>query len=244
MKKFIIVLILVLIFFFLGYKRIENEVKTWEEIETQEIILEENLAEKTIAEIIQEVAVFEKNEYYLEDLNKDGFLEALVISLSNDSSAVDLTLIKIINSEGDFEKIGSLFLEEYFSGLPFVEETKDIKQNNVQEIVVNLNLGGAANQTHAILEYQDGFNFVSLKEESGEKRRAIFLIGASAMHHQFYLLKEREIIEINSWQDFENDFSLMCQANVYILENNVFVFNQKLSEELLKKLGDDCLLEE
>ncbi len=238
MKKFIIILIIIIIFFFF-WQRIEEHVKDLDDIKVPEIVLEQDLAEKTKEQIIKEVALFNNVEHYSEDLNKDGFLEVLITSLNEDMDKAHFVLIKIINKKGNFEKIGSLLLERNFSGTPIVKETKDINQNNIKELVVDLNTGGVATQTHGILEIKDGLNFVILKKD-GETKEAIFLIGASAMHHQVYYLKDKQIIELSARQELEEK---MCEVKAYELKNNKFVFSQSLSDGFLEKAGEDCLLE-
>ncbi|MDD5606386.1 MAG: hypothetical protein PHN37_00775 [Candidatus Pacebacteria bacterium] len=237
MKKIIFILILIISLTFF-WRKIEEQVNTWDNIEIPEIVLEKDIEETTLEEIIKDNALFNNYEYYLEDLNKDGFLEVLIISLSPEKSTAEFLLLSLTDKKGSFDKKGSLVLEKEFLGTPFVIKTQDIKKNNVQEIVVDLNTGGVATQTHGILEWQDGLKLVII-EKQGEKKEAVFLIGSSALHHQFYYLKDREIIEIIAWQEQE----LICEINVYELKNNIFIFNKEKSDELLKKAGDDCLLE-
>ncbi len=242
MKKLISFLIFILIIFsfFFFWRRIEETVKTWEDIETEDIVLKEDLEEINLEGIIKENALFDNYEYYLEDLNKDGFLEVLITSLSSEKSTAQFVLLSLIDKKGSFEKRGSFILEKEFSDIPLVERTQDIKNNNVKEIIINLSIGGVAAQTHAILEWQDGLRLINL-EEKEEKKQAIFLIGSSAMHHQVYYLKDRQIIEVNAWT--ETDQELNCFVKVYELKNNIFSYNQGLSEELLETIKDDCLLE-
>ncbi len=235
MKKIILIFIIVFVFSFFWWDRIEKEVQTWQDIEKEEIVLKEDIEELTIEDIANKVAFFDNKNYYIEDLNRDGYSEILVISLSEEKSTAHFVLVSVLDKKGTFEKRGSLVLEREFFALPSVQKTKDIKNNNVQEIIVNLNTGGVATSNHAILKWDDGLSFVKV---NGEK--AIFLVGSSSMHHSLYYLEKEKIIEINAWYEQEEKF---CEVKVYQLKDNLFVFDEDLSEEFLEKLGDNCLLD-
>ncbi len=243
MKKIILIVIflIIVVFFFFFWQRIEETVKTWEEIEEKEIVLKEEIEEKTVEEIVEQLALFDNKNYYLEDLNRDGFLEVVIISLSPEMNTAHFVLISLIDKKGDYQERGSLILEKDFSAIPFIEETRDIKNNHVQEIVVDLQAGGVATQTHALLEWEGGLRLVTLIDQEGEERDAIFLIGASAMHHQLYYIEEETIVEINAWRELEEEIN--CIVNAYRLKDYFFIYDSERSAEMLEKAGDDCLIE-
>ncbi len=245
-------------------KKIEEEE---EEIElSQELTAE--IIEKNVGEIINKVLPLNfdrKNaEYLIDNLNNDGWLEIIVTACLPAAKAqyyekAYLGVLKVLNSRGDYQKIGELEFGEpitMFRAIPKVaelddlESLQDIDDDGQKEIILYLGAGGASNEAYGIFDLdwsKQEINWLNMRYESGAVQPTFLLKGGSVMHQETFQLNDingdgrLEIIEksggfIGSSQVKEEEWlkeeNWEWQKKVYRWDEGVFSYDKELTAKV------------
>lgn len=242
-------------------KEKEEEIKLSQEL-TAEMI------EKNVGEIINKVLPLNfdrKNaEYLIDDLNNDGWLEIIVTACLPTTKAqyyekAYLGVLKVLNKEGDYQKIGELEFGEpvtIFRAIPKVaelddlESLQDIDGDGQKEIILYLGAGGASNEAYGIFDLdwsKQEINWLNMRYESGAVQPTFLLRGGSVMHQETFQLNDidgdgrLEIIEKNGGfigsslveeEDWLKEENWQWQKKVYRWDEGVFSYDKELTEQL------------
>lgn len=182
----------------------EEEIKLSEEV-TREMI------EKNVGEIINKVLPLNfdrKNaEYFIDDLNNDGWLEIIVTACLPTAQPqyyekAYLGVLKVQNLEGDYQKIAGLEFGEpvaIFRDIPKVaelddlESLQDIDGDGQKEIILYLGTGGASNEAYGIFDVdwnRQEINWLNMREENGSVQPTFLLRGGGVMHQETFQLED------------------------------------------------------
>lgn len=182
----------------------EEEIKLSEEV-TRETI------EKNVGEIINKVLPLNfdrKNaEYFIDDLNNDGWLEIIVTACLPAAQAqycekAYLGVLKVRNLEGDYQKIAGLEFGEpvtIFRDIPKVaelddlESLQDIDGDGQKEIILYLGTGGASNEAYGIFDVdwnRQEINWLNMRYENGSVQPTFLLRGGGVMHQETFQLND------------------------------------------------------
>ena len=182
----------------------EEEIKLSEEVAREMI-------EKNVSEIINKVLPLNfdrKNaEYFIDDLNNDGWLEIIVTAClptaqSQYYEKAYLGVLKVLNSKGDYQKIAGLEFGEpvtIFRDIPKVaelddlESLQDIDGDGQKEIILYLGTGGASNEAYGIFDVdwlKQGINWLNMREENGSVQPTFLLRGGGVMHQETFQLND------------------------------------------------------
>jgi len=183
----------------------EEEIKLLSEEVTREMI------EKNVGEIINKVLPLNfdrKNaEYFIDDLNNDGWLEIIVTACLPAVKAqyyekAYLGVLKVLNSKGDYQKIAGLEFGEpvtIFRDIPKVAELddlgslQDIDGDGQKEIILYLGTGGASNEAYGIFNVdwdRQEINWLNMRYESGAVQPTFLLRGGGVMHQEIFQLED------------------------------------------------------
>ena len=182
----------------------EEEIKLSEEV-TREMI------EKNAGEIINKVLALNfdrKNaEYFIDDLNNDGWLEIIVTACLPTAQPqyyekAYLGVLKVLNSKGDYQKIAGLEFGEpvtIFRDIPKVaelddlESLQDIDGDGQKEIILYLGTGGASNEAYGIFDVdwpKQEINWLNMRYENGSVQPTFLLRGGGVMHQETFQLDD------------------------------------------------------
>ncbi len=242
-------------------KEKEEEIKLSQELTAESI-------EKNVGEIINKVLPLNfdrKNaEYLIDDLNNDGWLEIIVTAYfptaqSQYCEKAYLGVLKVINSKGDYQKIGELEFGEpvtIFRAIPKVAELddleglQDIDGDGQKEIILYLGAGGASNEAYGIFDMdwnRQEINWLNMRYESEVVQPTFLLRGGSVMHQETFQLNDidgdgrLEIIEKNGGfigsslvkeEDWLKEENWQWQKKVYRWDGEVFSYDKELTAKV------------
>lgn len=188
--------------------------------------------------------------YTVADLNHQEGPELIIgtiediSDLSSRPATAAVYVVSLLNTEGEYELLGKLEYTEWLRGIPEVKELIDLDGDGKEEIIMSLLYGGASSSAVGILTLNDSdkrLRWAQFRDQAGKQQDAVFIIGASAVHHNYFETRGNQIIEVLA-QRLAGNTAFVCEANVYEWDGNLFSYSKQLSENTLSELGSDCRL--
>jgi len=146
----------------------------------------------------------QNSTYYIDDLNGDGKPEIIMAYINPDNEGY-YAVSTINDNNGDFKKIAQFKYQEMYRGTPSIARTEDIDNDEIKEIFMDLNAGGAYTELEGIMDVDfagEKLDWVKYASIEDSINNAIFPVGASVANRNDFVVidldndQKKEIIEI------------------------------------------------